>query len=639
MGENSTPPRFINDNPSRLVLRFDPDWQSNISYVEKNASATISLVGRKVEIGDQISINISGEKFTVTVQNKNSNTTASDIIKSFVSQINSSEVLKGPGGVTAISGMNGMPYLFIIANSAGANGNNITYEAISTAESLKAYPTGHKRLTGGIDKDNLVTNIYFRLGEQIVERRYSLNTKDLAPGYHTVTVVGSSTHETANVKYAKLDIVVSGKSPLISIIDTEVDATGLVKMKTNFSQTSSRELALKVNGTKYPFNLNADTVLFDGAKLGAGSNNITLSTISADGIESRSKTYELMLPVFPVIKSISPNFASTSGNTKHTIIGSGFTKDMDVKVAKNSIKSLNFISENEVEIITQPSIETNGSIEIFINNTVSNAVPFTYYNPTPIYLQLTPEIDMVNFGGKVKYTATALDKYRLPINNAKIVLGLSSIDAGTITQSGDFTAGTHEGKYEVFAFWDNLSAKSTIIVGADSLDNGELPLWLTVGPYADDDYSGLSRAYIDETTVRPMHNKPEGNLNWQTIAPLNGFFDIRHFYGETNSENVLAYMHAYIYSPKEREVKLYYGSDDGIAIYLNANNIITHKVRRGYTPYENNINVKLKDGWNTLLIKVDQGTGSWCFDIKITAIDGQILDDLRYSLDPQVGYH
>ena len=634
MGEsNNNPPRVITSNPSRLVVRFDQGWQSNVSYVEKNASATISLVGRKIDIGDKISINISGEKFTVTVTNKT--TTTSDIIKGLANQINSSEVLKGADGVTAVLGMNNMPYLFITANSAGANGNNITYEATSTAESLKAYPTGPKRLVGGIDKDNLVTNIHFRLGEQIVERNYPLSIKDLAPGNHKVTVVGTSTHETASVKYATLDILINGKNPLINISEAEIDATGLVKMKTNFSQTNSRELILKINGNRYPFNLNADTILFDGVKLGAGSNNITLSTISHDGVENISKPYELILPVFPIIKSIYPNFASTSGNTKHTIIGSGFTKGMDVKVAKNSIKSLNFISENEVEIVTQPSIETNGSVEIFIDNTVSNAVPFTYYNPIPTYLHLTPEIDMVNFGGKVKYTATALDKYRLPINNVKIVLGISSEDAGTITQSGDFTAGTKEGKYEVFAFLDNLNVKSTIIVGADSLDAGEIPLWLTVGPYTDDDYNGLSYAYIDEATTRPIHNKAEGILKWQTIAPLNGFFDLRHFYGEQNSENVLAYMHTYIYSPKEQEVKLYYGSDDGIAIHLNASNIITHKVRRGYTPYEDSININLKKGWNTLLVKVDQGTGSWCFDIKITALDGQILDDLRYSLDPQ----
>ena len=76
-------------------------------------------------------------------------------------------------------------------------------------------------------------------------------------------------------------------------------------------------------------------------------------------------------------------------------------------------------------------------------------------------------------------------------------------------------------------------------------------------------------------------------------------------------ENVLAYCHIYIKSPDDRDAKAYLSVDDAGKLFVNGE--LLWAVPGGHAiiidQYE--VPMKLKAGWNEVLIKVGQGGGNW----------------------------
>ena len=57
------------------------------------------------------------------------------------------------------------------------------------------------------------------------------------------------------------------------------------------------------------------------------------------------------------------------------------------------------------------------------------------------------------------------------------------------------------------------------------------------------------------------------------------------------------------------KVELKFGSDDGIRVWVNQKEVLTNKVTRGPAPDQEKITVDLKEGENSLLLKISQGGG------------------------------
>ena len=101
-------------------------------------------------------------------------------------------------------------------------------------------------------------------------------------------------------------------------------------------------------------------------------------------------------------------------------------------------------------------------------------------------------------------------------------------------------------------------------------------------------------------------------------------------------EYIVAYASCYIYSPKSRKVKLKIGSDDGYKIWLNHKFIGALLEMRAAEKDQNIHNVYLKEGFNTLLLKIEQEWGGHEFYLRFASLDDQPLTDLSiYLLLPQ----
>jgi predicted esterase len=82
------------------------------------------------------------------------------------------------------------------------------------------------------------------------------------------------------------------------------------------------------------------------------------------------------------------------------------------------------------------------------------------------------------------------------------------------------------------------------------------------------------------------------------------------------SDSVVAYAYTELDS-SGGEYALRLGSDDGIRAWLNGRMVVDHHVHRSLNPDDEAIPLRLVKGKNRLLVKVDQGGGSWSFACRL----------------------
>ena len=97
------------------------------------------------------------------------------------------------------------------------------------------------------------------------------------------------------------------------------------------------------------------------------------------------------------------------------------------------------------------------------------------------------------------------------------------------------------------------------------------------------------------------------------------------------NEWVSAYAYTRLYSPKALQAILSVGSDDGIRVWLNGKLVIEEYVQRSALPGQDQAPVELKQGWNQVLVKVEDRIGRWGFFLKIAGVEGQALEDLEWD--------
>ncbi len=164
--------------------------------------------------------------------------------------------------------------------------------------------------------------------------------------------------------------------------------------------------------------------------------------------------------------------------------------------------------------------------------------------------------------------------------------------------------------------------------------NGFIKHWLLVGPFA---YSGAAAAfnkdYIEgELDVRPrdgetVNKDTADEQTWFDYFSNSSYINFNNIFSPNN--NVISYAFAYIYSPIEQNVKLWIGSDDGVKAFLNGDPVHSNYTWRSASPDQDEINITLSAGINTLLIKVQEGGGNWGFYARIKdSFGNNVLDHI-----------
>jgi hypothetical protein len=131
---------------------------------------------------------------------------------------------------------------------------------------------------------------------------------------------------------------------------------------------------------------------------------------------------------------------------------------------------------------------------------------------------------------------------------------------------------------------------------------------------------------------------------WEHLKKPAGLINLASIIG---GNDCAAYLRTNVWSAKEQEAILELGSDDGVKVWLNGQLVHANNVMRGIGPGQDKVKVTLKQGWNTLMLKVTQGGGDWAACVRLVGTDGKKLHnigerykgkDTREYLDKNDGY-
>jgi hypothetical protein len=150
-----------------------------------------------------------------------------------------------------------------------------------------------------------------------------------------------------------------------------------------------------------------------------------------------------------------------------------------------------------------------------------------------------------------------------------------------------------------------------------------IPEWYLIGPFTNQRDAKLRRLGLD--TVFPpeksidlaasypgVDQKP---VKWVlTKTPAKGRMDLYQF---DPYEMVVVYALTYLYSPKNQTVPLLLGSDDGVKVFLNGGEIHRLLAIRVAAPDQDRVPLNLKEGWNALMLKIENNYGGYNFYARV----------------------
>ena len=157
--------------------------------------------------------------------------------------------------------------------------------------------------------------------------------------------------------------------------------------------------------------------------------------------------------------------------------------------------------------------------------------------------------------------------------------------------------------------------------------------WITLGPFKNIDTMGTVYAYIPEKTTQidptAKYNGRDGLINWEKsdYRLLDGHYV---FHGESNNWS-LAYVWTIVFSPKKQDIVLRFDSDDQGIIWINGTEVFSHYRTSGTQMDRYKIPVTLKQGENTILVKISNSSMSWDFYMRLTDKDGNPIQGLTYK--------
>ena len=94
-------------------------------------------------------------------------------------------------------------------------------------------------------------------------------------------------------------------------------------------------------------------------------------------------------------------------------------------------------------------------------------------------------------------------------------------------------------------------------------------------------------------------------------------------------EQRVAYARTWVRSEKPMDAVLETGSDDGIKVWLNGEQVQSKNVARAAVPASDKARIDLRAGWNEVLVKVTQNVLGWEFCVRIVGTDGGRLEGLE----------
>lgn len=146
--------------------------------------------------------------------------------------------------------------------------------------------------------------------------------------------------------------------------------------------------------------------------------------------------------------------------------------------------------------------------------------------------------------------------------------------------------------------------------------------WRLLGPFADTsrepfDMKTAGSALPDFEWSKTYPGINGKAVSWRNIgAEEAGQVRLHSIWEPLSRASAFAY--TTVESTTERDVKLLAGSDDGITLWVNGSKVHENRtVRRPWTVIQDRVQVRLRKGTNTLVVRCDNWTDDWGFSVRI----------------------
>ncbi len=224
------------------------------------------------------------------------------------------------------------------------------------------------------------------------------------------------------------------------------------------------------------------------------------------------------------------------------------------------------------------------------------------------------------------------------VNNSKVgtIRGYSPhiLPNGKVTLSGLKTlTGSVDIRFIVTGK-DELSKGYNIALDGVSMEPKRvyIPEWYILGPFPNPHKTGFNRrgldsVYLPEKMIdlqKEYYGITKDPIRWtHTLTPLNGSLSLTDIIYPR--EYVVSYALTYIYSPDLRKAILFIGTDDGGKVFFNGKEVYRYLGERIAEPDQAEIELSMKPGWNTLLLKVENNMGQYAFYARLVDRENKLV--------------
>ena len=177
---------------------------------------------------------------------------------------------------------------------------------------------------------------------------------------------------------------------------------------------------------------------------------------------------------------------------------------------------------------------------------------------------------------------------------------------------------------------ERLRIDATVAIAQIEKYDDYITAWMLSGPYT---RKGKRGPKLFKISFPPEQPEAREQAKWRLVpAGVNRdkpwMVDLKKIIG---GDHRAAYLRTNIWSPKNQSAQLELGSDDGLKVWLNGKLVHERNRERGLKPGEDKVKIRLRKGWNRLLLKINQGKGDWAACARLRTRKGRKLSGLRYQ--------
>jgi len=152
-------------------------------------------------------------------------------------------------------------------------------------------------------------------------------------------------------------------------------------------------------------------------------------------------------------------------------------------------------------------------------------------------------------------------------------------------------------------------------------------VWKVAGPFSKD---GIDGADLFDVAFAPEKNTKYSAWKKMPMGVDDFEADFINLQRYFNVQNSVAYLKTEVWIETGEKVIFEIGSDDGVKVWVNSKIVHQNNQERGHEQGQDTAEVELNSGWNTVLMKINQGTGGWGASLAISDQEQELITGLEY---------